>query len=62
MFGARVRDARMYANLTQQRVGELSGLARATIQEIESGRAAPTVDTVLLLADAIGVPPGVLFE
>jgi transcriptional regulator with XRE-family HTH domain len=52
----------MHANLTQQGVGERSGLARATIQEIESGRAAPTVDTVLLLADAIGIPPAALFE
>ncbi|MBB4987510.1 helix-turn-helix domain-containing protein [Streptomyces nymphaeiformis] len=62
VFGARVRDARLYANLTQQAVCERSGLGRATVQEIEAGRAAPTVDTVLLLADAIGIPPGQLFE
>ncbi|MFJ4907739.1 helix-turn-helix domain-containing protein [Streptomyces sp. NPDC093249] len=61
-FGARVRHARLYANLTQQAVCERTGLARATVQEIEAGRASPTVDTLLLLADAIGVPPAQLFE
>ncbi|MFH8717218.1 helix-turn-helix domain-containing protein [Streptomyces zaomyceticus] len=57
-----MRDARMYADLTQQAVCERSGLGRTTVQEIEAGRAAPTVDTVLLLADAIGVPPSQFFQ
>ncbi|MFF9146307.1 helix-turn-helix domain-containing protein [Streptomyces sp. NPDC014861] len=55
-FGVRVRDARMHANLTQQAVCELSGLSRWTVQEVEAGRSSPTLDTLFLLADAIGVP------
>ncbi|MFF7851946.1 helix-turn-helix domain-containing protein [Streptomyces sp. NPDC090109] len=61
-FGTRVRDERMHANLTQERLGLLADLSRSTIQAIEAGRAAPTVDTVLLLADAIGIPPARFFE
>ncbi|MFI8254067.1 helix-turn-helix domain-containing protein [Streptomyces filamentosus] len=55
-FGVRVREARLYANLTQQTVCERSGLSRWTVQEVEAGRSSPTVDTLFLLADAIGVP------
>ncbi|MEU2660188.1 helix-turn-helix transcriptional regulator [Streptomyces sp. NPDC007325] len=35
---------------------ELAGLSRWTVQEVEAGGLSPTLDTLFLLADAIGVP------
>ncbi|MFF2331948.1 MULTISPECIES: helix-turn-helix domain-containing protein [unclassified Streptomyces] len=55
-FGARFREARLRANLSQQAVCERTGLARATLQDIEAGRSSCTIDTLFLIADAIGVP------
>lgn len=55
-IGSRIRDARLWANLTQERLSVRSGVDRQTINRIEQGHASPRVDTLLLLADAIGVP------
>jgi transcriptional regulator with XRE-family HTH domain len=53
--GARLRDARLEANLTQERLGERAGLDHKTVSRIETGTMSPLLDTVLDLADAIGV-------
>jgi transcriptional regulator with XRE-family HTH domain len=54
-IGDRIRAARLYANLTQEKVALASGVDRASVNRIEQGHQAPTIDTLLLLADAIGV-------
>ncbi|MER7814098.1 helix-turn-helix transcriptional regulator [Streptomyces sp. NPDC096153] len=55
-IGANLRAARLYANLTQQAVSERTGIDRSVIVSIEHGHSAPLIDTLILVADAIGVP------
>lgn len=55
-IGARIRDARLHANLTQERLGELTDLHRNTIVNIELGIYSPRLDSLLLIADAVRVP------
>ncbi|MEI5100276.1 helix-turn-helix transcriptional regulator [Streptomyces sp. PmtG] len=54
--GERIRAARLYANLTQERVALETGLDRPSVVRIEQGQQAPTLDTLFRIADAIGVP------
>ena len=46
--------ARKARNLRQSDLAELSGVAQADISRIERGQIAPTVATLLKLADALG--------
>lgn len=54
--GNRIREARLYANLTQERVALVTGIDRPSIVRIEQGQQSPTLDTLFRIADAIGVP------
>lgn len=54
-IGTRIRMAREHANLTQDQVVERSGIDRPSISRIENGHQAATIDTLILIADAIGV-------
>ncbi|GGU13454.1 helix-turn-helix domain-containing protein [Streptomyces violascens] len=56
VVGERIRAARLHASLTQQGVCERTGIDRATYNRIEQGHASPLLDTLFLIADAIGVP------
>lgn len=53
--GERIRHVRERANLTQLEVCGRSGLDVATYSRIEQGHASPKVDTLIRIADAIGV-------
>lgn len=55
-IGEQIREARVYANLSQQTVAERVGMSRDNYGIIERGQASPTLDTLLGIADAIGVP------
>jgi transcriptional regulator with XRE-family HTH domain len=61
-FGARVRELRALAGLSQDDLAESTGLFRTYMSRIETGRANPTVTVVRKLALALGVTAGVLFE
>ncbi|MFG2671342.1 helix-turn-helix domain-containing protein [Streptomyces sp. NPDC048445] len=54
-IAAQIRDARLHANLSQQDIVTRTGIDRSAYQDIEHGRASPRVDTLLRIADAIGV-------
>lgn len=54
-FGHVIYSARKARNLRQSDLAELSGVAQADISRIERGQIAPTVPTLLKLADALGV-------
>lgn len=54
-IGKCIRDARMDRNLTQERVFLAASMNRAYYQQIEAGTANPTLDTLLRIAQAIGV-------
>lgn len=53
-FGHVIYSARKARNLRQSDLAELSGVAQADISRIERGQIAPTVPTLLKLADALG--------
>jgi transcriptional regulator with XRE-family HTH domain len=55
-IGMRIRDARLHADLTQERLGELTDMHRNTIVNIELGIYSPRLDSLLLIADAVRVP------
>lgn len=55
-IGDRVRATRTGRALSQEKLGELAGLDRKTVNRIEQGTHATLIDHLLLLADALGVP------
>ncbi|MGW0550578.1 helix-turn-helix domain-containing protein [Streptomyces altiplanensis] len=55
-IGDQIRAARLYANLTQETVAARAGMDRAAYNRIEQGHSAALVDSLILIADAIGVP------
>ncbi len=55
-IGEQIRAARLHANLTQERVALTVGMDRASYNRIEQGHASPHLDSLILIADAIGVP------
>jgi len=55
-FGEVLRQFRLSANLTQDMLAERAGLSTTSIAALERGRsAAPRVDTVALLVEALGL-------
>ncbi|MBT2395352.1 helix-turn-helix domain-containing protein [Streptomyces sp. ISL-100] len=54
--GDRIRAARLDAQLSQVKLGELVGVDHKTIHRIEHGTSDPSLGVLLLIADAIGVP------
>lgn len=54
-IGARIRELRLAKALTQDEFGDLSGLNRAHVGELERGECNVTIRTLKILADAFGV-------
>lgn len=57
-FGARLRQLRKSAGLTQAQLGERVGVVYQEIARLERGDNEPTWPTVIRLADALGVDVG----
>lgn len=55
-IGDHIRTARLAAGLTQEQVALRIGMDRATYNRIEQGHAAALLDSLIRIADAIGVP------
>ncbi|MGW4051509.1 helix-turn-helix domain-containing protein [Streptomyces sp. NPDC004779] len=55
-LGRRVRDARLYADLTQEGLAARAEIDRSTIQRIEGGQNDAKFSHLLRVADALGVP------
>ncbi|MFL1903060.1 helix-turn-helix domain-containing protein [Streptomyces tauricus] len=55
-IGDRIRAERVHQKLTQERLGELTRLDRKTINRVEQGTHATSIDHLLLIADALNVP------
>ncbi|MGW7673524.1 helix-turn-helix protein [Streptomyces sp. 3212.3] len=53
--GERIRHVREHHNLTQLEVCSRSGVDVASYSRIEQGHASPKLDTLIRIADAIGV-------
>jgi transcriptional regulator with XRE-family HTH domain len=58
----RLREWRAKRQLSQRALAEASGVSREYIARIELGQHDPTVSTLVKLAKALGVKPGVLLE
>lgn len=59
--GRRVRQHREAAGLSQIALGERIGRSVQSVRKIESGRSAPTFETLAALSSALGVPVSSLF-
>lgn len=54
-IGDRIRAARLHAGLTLEAVSLRTGIRIATLSEIEQGHRAALIDTLIRIADGIGV-------
>ncbi|MDX3576019.1 helix-turn-helix transcriptional regulator [Streptomyces sp. FL07-04A] len=61
-IGARLRDGRVHAGLTQLELGARIGRDHRTIHRWKYGVRIPNLDDLLLLADALDVPLADLVE
>jgi transcriptional regulator with XRE-family HTH domain len=59
-FGAILRECRLEKGLTQETLGFESGLSRNYVSLVELGQRSPTLDTVEVLAQALGVSASTL--
>jgi transcriptional regulator with XRE-family HTH domain len=59
-FGRVVRELREEQGLSQEELGNRTGLHRNHVGQVERGELAPTLKSVEVLADALGVPPSEL--
>ena len=58
---APLRVWRTHRGLTQEALAKVSGVSRALIADIETGRKRGSVETTFALADALNLKPGDLF-
>ena len=56
MICIKLAELRKSKGLSQQRLSDLSGVARVTIARFELGTQSPTLETLKRLADALKVP------
>lgn len=61
-FGQVLREARMQAGHTQERLAALAGIDRTYTSMLERGARTPTLTVVLRLSHALGIPPDLLVE
>lgn len=61
-FGIRVRQLRLDKGLNQLELAELVGLSEDQISKIERGKSWVGEQTLALLAHALSVPQGLLFD
>lgn len=54
-IGERIRAARWLTGLTQEKLAELAGMDRQSINRIEQGHASPLLDNLIRIADALNV-------
>jgi transcriptional regulator with XRE-family HTH domain len=55
-IGEQIRQARLRTNLTQEQLALRIDMGLASYNRIEQGHASPLLDTLIRIADAIGVP------
>lgn len=50
-----LKDRREALKVTQEHLAELSGVGLRTLKSIESGKGNPTIETLIKLADVLGL-------
>jgi transcriptional regulator with XRE-family HTH domain len=61
-FGLNLVAARRRGGLSQSRLAERAGLSRDGIHKIEHGYRSPRIDSLILIAAALGVEPATLLR
>ena len=61
-FAATVRELRRRTAMTLQTLADRSGLSASTLSKIENGQLSPSYETLLRLADGLGVDVAELFH
>ena len=56
VLGARLRDLRETAGMTQEDLATAAGIARATMIRLENGKHAPKLSTLRAIAQVLGTP------
>ncbi|MGO4461357.1 helix-turn-helix domain-containing protein [Streptomyces sp. M-16] len=54
--GNAIRGTRQDADVTTEELALRAGIDRQTLNRIEQGHASPRLDSLILIADALGVP------
>jgi transcriptional regulator with XRE-family HTH domain len=60
MLGKELRDARVAAGLTQEQLSFQAGLSRPYISMLERDLKSPTLETLFLLCEALGISASTL--
>jgi len=61
-IGTRIRTLRKASQLTQTQLADMCGFEPANLNRIERGKTNPTVRSLCLIANALGVSLSVIFE
>ena len=61
-IGLNIMYNRKEQGITQMQLAEMTSYSRNHIQQIETACAVPSVDALLDIADALGIPVAKLFE
>ena len=61
-FGKILKLRRNSVNLSQERLGEESGLSRSYISDLENGKKDPSLFTIFKLANALDLKPSALID
>lgn len=61
LLGNRIREIRRSKNLTQERLAEMVGIGTPNISYIETGKFAPSMDTLEKIAEVLNVKPFELY-
>lgn len=61
ILGANVRKLRLSAKLSQEELAARIGMAQHYVSQLETGKRNPTVLTLALISQALGVPISKLF-
>ena len=56
-LGARIRELRQYAGITQAELSRRTGIHRPNIARVVAGRHTPSLETISRLAEALGINP-----
>lgn len=55
MFKERLKELRMENNITQEKLGKMTGMSKMTISHWESGYCEPSIDQLIILSDIFSV-------
>jgi len=61
-FGTHLKELRLAKKLSQEELAYRCGLPLSQIGRIERGERSPTLSTILLLANGLGIEPKKLFD